>query len=175
MKPSGKICWLTVMILVLFFVTSGVMAANPTKDYLKDLQGRFARSAAGIIADRQTGLRWLESPDYAMNWNQAQAWIESLGKPWRTPTIDELKGIYLPQSARQGKPFTGIPALNLPLDQAFVNNSYMVWSVAKDASLAWYFGFYDGVEYWQPRDSSTWRFRALAVSPSMKKRNAGAK
>ncbi|MFZ2955400.1 MAG: DUF1566 domain-containing protein [Candidatus Ozemobacteraceae bacterium] len=161
-------CVVLLLGLGLVFLASAGVAASPTKQYLKELQSRFSRSSEGIISDQKTGLRWLESPDNAMTWVQAQAWIEGLGKPWRTPTIEELKGIYLPESARQGAPFAGLPALNLHLDKAFANNSYMVWSVAKDSSLAWYFGFYDGVEYWNPRDTTIWRFRALAVSPSGK-------
>ena len=162
-------------LFILFFVISMLFVslpgftANPSAKYLKELKaGRFTRTADGVIKDHKTGLQWKEGPDQSMNWLEAQTWIDGLGKPWRTPTIEELKGIYLSESARQGKPFVGLPALNLRLDPAFSNNSYMVWSVAKDSSLAWYFGFYDGAEYWYPRDASIWRFRTLAVCPAPK-------
>jgi hypothetical protein len=165
-----------VLVLAMTFLvafTATVFSGDPTKDYLKELSGRFARSPEGVITDRKTRLCWRESPDFAMTWNQAQTWIASLGKPWRTPTIDELKGIYVAQSARKGQPLAGLSQLDLRLDPVFVNNSYMVWSGANDAATAWYFGFYDGVEYWHPRDASIWRFRALAVAPSPKKAGKG--
>lgn len=169
MKQRSKCIIHSVVITVLVALCIPGFANSPTSDYLKELKGRFARTSEGTIHDCKTGLIWRESPDVAMTWNQAQAWIKSLGKPWRTPTIEELQGIYQAESTRKGQPLMGLPMLDLHLDPAFLNNSYMVWSKVKDSATAWYFGFYDGVAYWYHRDATIWRFRAFAVSPAAKK------
>lgn len=106
--------------------------------------GRFSRDAAGVITDHGTGLQWLEGPDEPSSWEMAQRWIGSLGEGWRTPTLPELSGIYLPDSERRG--IYGDP---LHLDQAFRRDAgYSLWSVERFDGTAWLYDFSRGYAHW---------------------------
>ncbi len=105
---------------------------------------RFTRDALGVITDSKTNLQWLEGPNRPSSWEDAQEWIQSLGGSWRTPTLAELEGIYLPESRRKG--IYGDP---LCLDYAFQRESgYSLWSVERYPGTAWMFDFSRGYAHW---------------------------
>ncbi len=142
---------------------------------------RFSRGADGIISDRQTNLQWLEGDDFPMGWYVAKAWVDSLGKGWRLPTVAELQGLYIASSSRQGATYTTVDPLGetqtmgpypLNLDPAFQRNSgYSIWSelASETESVtesAFYFAFRDGgFASIGPctRLTAGWGTRALAV------------
>lgn len=106
--------------------------------------GRFSRNAAGVITDHGTGLQWLEGPDEPSSWETAQRWISSLGDGWRTPSLPELSGIYLPDSERRG--IYGDP---LRLDPVFRRDAgYSLWSVERFDGTAWLYDFSRGYAHW---------------------------
>jgi hypothetical protein len=125
---------------------------------------RFTRDANGVITDSSTNLQWLEGPDQEVNWNKAQAWINSLGKGWRTPTRGELKGIYIANSTRMGGASGSSGPWNLRLDPVFLlDKAYRVWADSNDSSSAWIFFFGNAHEGWGYCDDSNWLYRAFAV------------
>lgn len=105
---------------------------------------RFERAADGVITDRRTGLQWLEGPDEPTSWEGAQRWIAGLGGGWRTPALDELEGLYLPDSERRG--LYGDP---LCLDPAFRRDAgYSLWSAERWDGTAWLYDFSRGYAHW---------------------------
>ncbi|OGR71880.1 MAG: hypothetical protein A2089_11830 [Elusimicrobia bacterium GWD2_63_28] len=119
-------------------LTHGAEPAAPGRE------ARFVRDADGVIKDNETGLEWLEGPDEPSSWEMAQEWISGLGGGWRTPTLAELAGIYLPDSERKG--VYGDP---LCLDPAFKRDSgYSLWSVERYHGTAWLFDFSRGYAHW---------------------------
>lgn len=105
---------------------------------------RFSRDQNGIISDSLTGLQWLEGPDLPTSWEQAQAWTASLSEGWRTPTLEELGRLYLPDSDRRG--IYGDP---LCIDKAFARESaYCLWSVERYPGTAWIYDFSRGYAHW---------------------------
>lgn len=128
---------------------------------------RFLRDANGVISDRETGLQWLEGPDQPTSWEQAQTWISGLGNDWRTPTLEELTAIYLPDSTRKGK--YGDP---LCLDPTFKRESgYALWSVARFDGTAWIYDFSRGYAHWIDTYYPGRFDRAVAVRKSRKELN----
>ncbi|MFZ2961447.1 MAG: DUF1566 domain-containing protein [Candidatus Ozemobacteraceae bacterium] len=126
-------------LLILFFsvgmvfVSLEVIAANPTTDYLKDLQsGRsFIRAADGVVTDSSTKLQWRISNEEIGNWYDAEKWIKSLGNGWRTPTLDELRAIYSP----------GEKATHC-LDKTFkAHEANTAWADTRDSKSVWTFNF----------------------------------
>ena len=120
--------------------------ADATARFLDELRSgpRFLRDGQGVISDRQTGLQWLEGPDHPTSWEQAQAWINGLGDGWRTPTLEELAALYLPDSSRRGT--YGDP---LCLDPAFERDSgYSLWSIERYDGTAWLYDFSRGYAHW---------------------------
>lgn len=137
----------------------GLYSLNPNRP-------RFVRSAKGVITDCSTQMKWMEGPDKAMNWNEAQEWIKNLGDRWRTPSIAELKDLFLANSRRAGDTNSSDAKglLYLCLDSAFqVNKRCWVWADFRDSSSAWIFSFYDGQKNWYSRDYSYWNHRAFAI------------
>ncbi len=68
-----------------------------TEVYLRDLYdgNRFIRDADSIITDKQTGLQWLEAPKEVRTWKKGQKWIKSLADGWRTPSLTELRTLFV--------------------------------------------------------------------------------
>jgi len=59
---------------------------------------RFIEYGNGIVKDNWTDLEWFPGPDKDTDWNETEAWVESLkfdGGGWRMPTLDELEGLYV--------------------------------------------------------------------------------
>ena len=129
--------------------------------------GRFTRDANGVITDSQTNLQWLEGSNQAITWNNAQTWINSLGNGWRTPTLEELKGIYIADSTRKGGVSGSSGPYFLRLDPAFqLENAYYVWSTENGSASAWLFGFDSGTSSFSRSSNETWwTYRAFAVRP----------
>ncbi|MBF0502453.1 MAG: DUF1566 domain-containing protein [Candidatus Riflebacteria bacterium] len=157
-------------------VASGVVSQPATATFAVSLTSgpkqktspaaRFSRDADGVITDGQTGLEWLEGPDRPTDWDQSQAWINGLGNGWRTPTRAELRGIYIADSNRQGRPSQGRGPWPLRLDPAFrLNCAYWTWAEARDASSAWALEFGSGDGMWNIREMTNWNFRGFAVRP----------
>ena len=117
-------------------------------------EGRFSRSEAGIVTDRQTGLQWQD--DYSDNGGEIEyaEWIDaitycenlSLGgyADWRLPNKRELLSIA--DRSRVN------PAINLVF-QSVVSSFY--WSSTTHADLteyAWGVNFYYGGSYYDDKD-----------------------
>jgi hypothetical protein len=121
---------------------------------VKPLQIRFTKANNGVITDSVTGLDWYVGPDHDNNWHQAKAWTENLtvaGGGWRMPTVPELKAIYQKGAAPNN------------MDPLFQTPGVWVWSgQLKDASFAWGFAFYNGLEGWHSLDYGYGR-QVLAV------------
>ena len=125
-----------------------------------DIENRFSRDENGVITDSQTNLQWLEGPEKPTSWKQAQAWIETLGNSWRTPTIKELSVLYLPDSKRKG--IYGDP---LCIDEAFASESaYSRWSTGNpDTNRAWMYDFSRGYAHKFDTNISGHYDQAIAV------------
>ena len=95
-----------------------------------------------IIYRSDTNLEWIVGPDEDMNWFQVNEWIKLLGPDWRFPTIEELRSIYKPNSGDRNM---------LP---EFKTTGWWIWSTRKNSSLAWFFYFRSGDEYWHSLDDS---------------------
>ncbi|MDP2167921.1 MAG: DUF1566 domain-containing protein [Thermodesulfovibrionales bacterium] len=110
----------------------------------------FKISNDGVITDSRTGLEWAPAPNKAMNWDEANQYVQSLslaGGGWRLPTRVELRGLY-----RSGKTGCGI-------GREFLNEGSAAWSSELDgSSYAWSFRVVDGNE-----SSDYSAARALAV------------
>ena len=105
---------------------------------VKSGPGRFTKDNNGVITDSVTGLDWYINPNPHNTWTQAKAWAENLtvaGGGWRLPTLNELKTLYQ----------KGASAVHM--DPLFQLPGAYVWSGdLKDASFAWGFAFYSGLE-----------------------------
>jgi hypothetical protein len=115
---------------------------------------RFAASPGGIVSDFETGLDWMVGPDRDMDWEEANAWISSLGEPWRMPSQTELQELM----------DAGITYESWGL---FENGGVWVWSTGTDSvSPQWLFDFDGHREGWfYPRSHATYE-RAFAVRRS---------
>jgi len=103
-----------------------------------------------IITDNTTGLEWLVGSDKDIDWNEAKAWVDSLGENWRLPTLNELQGMYS----------AGITSIDWG---SFQNTGSFVWSIqTKFIFSAWNFCFDDGLEYYTDRTDGS-NSRAFAV------------
>jgi hypothetical protein len=143
------------VLLMCLIIVSGngffVRANEPEK--------RFSLGDNGVITDHKTGLQWLEGPDKPCSWEKAQEWIQNLGEGWRTPTLKELKEIYLPESQRKG--LHGDP---LCIDPVFKRESaYSLWSVARNQETAWIFDFSRGYAHWIDPIFAGYYDRAVAI------------
>lgn len=79
---------------------------------------------------------WQVGPDVDTTWEEANAWVTSLGDGWRMPTIEELQALF-----EAGISFRDWGA--------FQNSGYRVWSAeTRDAISAWFFDFDQGIEDW---------------------------
>jgi Protein of unknown function (DUF1566) len=111
---------------------------GPTTAKTRTMQGRFTQAQGGVITDSVTGLEWYVNPNPNNTWHQAKAWAENLavaGGGWRLPNMMELKALYQ----------TGNSAVHM--DPLFKLPGAYVWSGdLKDASFAWGFAFYSGLE-----------------------------
>ena len=99
--------------------------------------GTFIAYATGVVYDKNTGLEWYAGPDRDTNWNDANAWVESLnvaGGGWRMPTKEELKTLY-----QKGAGTRNMTSL-------LKTTGWGVWSESRDSSSAWGFAFYGGYE-----------------------------
>ncbi|MFZ2955348.1 MAG: DUF1566 domain-containing protein [Candidatus Ozemobacteraceae bacterium] len=156
--------------VMLFFVIAMVLvslpgiAANPSAKYLKELQGeRFTRAADGIITDHKTGLQWKEGPDLDITWQETQTWIKNLGNGWRTPTREDLKGIFIAKTNRQSKD-TWSDMRPLHLDPAFLQDKGCVWAEWKNPTYAWTFSFRElGPDFCDNLFNARFNYRAYAV------------
>ena len=113
--------------------------------------GTFIAYATGVVYDKNTGLEWYAGPDRDTNWNDANAWVESLnvaGGGWRMPTKEELKTLY-----QKGAGTRNMTSL-------LKTTGWWVWSESRDSSSAWYFG--SGGASWFFRDYSYY-WRGFAV------------
>lgn len=76
---------------------AAVAPAPQTKDAAQSSNnGRFKRSASGVILDTSTNLEWFASVDLDYSSDMARAWAASLkeaGGGWRLPTRSELAGL----------------------------------------------------------------------------------
>jgi len=112
---------------------------QPTAE-VKPGQVRFTKANNGVITDSVTGLEWYVNPNPNNTWHQAKAWAENLavaGGGWRLPNMMELKALY----QKGASPVHIDPLFKLP--------GAWVWSGdLKDASFAWGFAFYSGLEGW---------------------------
>jgi len=93
--------------------------------------------ATGSQAAEETAIpTWQVGPDIDTTWEEANAWVASLGDGWRMPTIEELHALFE----------AGISFRNLG---AFQNSGYRVWSgETRDAISAWFVDFDQGIEDW---------------------------
>ena len=119
--------------------------------------GIYAVYVNGIVKDTKTGLEWKVGADKGTNWDEAQAWVQTLnldGGGWRMPTMDELEGLYK----------KGMGSYNMtPLLKATTAQYLWVWSgEAKGSSGAWFLSFGTGNRNWNSRDNSH-ATRAFAV------------
>jgi hypothetical protein len=129
------------------------MGRRPSKEELTGGTGGKSYNYPGIIT--VNGLQWYVGPDNDTNWDQANAWVNSLtvgGGGWRMPTMAELKGLY----------HKGMGSRNMPPE--FKTNGWWVWSGEQyGPSAAWLFVFdYGGHEYSSERSTSI-NGRAFAV------------
>lgn len=101
-----------------------------------DRDGHFVKYQNGIVFDEKTGLEWTASLDRDTNWNQAQAWVESLNLAgsggWRMPTIKELKTLYKKGTGEHNR------------TSLLKTSGYWVWSGKRKDSKAWGFNFSRG-------------------------------
>ena len=106
----------------------------------------YVAYANGIVRDTKTGLEWKTGPDQATDWDEARSWVQSLsldGGGWRMPSMDELEGLYMEGAGSRNM----TPLLK--------STGWNVWSgETKGSSIAWYFNFYGGDRFWDPRGSS---------------------
>jgi hypothetical protein len=111
---------------------------------VKPMQVRFTGAPNGVITDHATGLDWYVGPKPDNNWKEAKAWTENLtvaGGGWRLPDMMELKALY----QKGASPIHMDPLFQLP--------GAWVWSgQLHDASFAWGFAFYSGLEGWHSVD-----------------------
>jgi hypothetical protein len=108
-----------------------------------------SRGSSGIII--YNGLQWYEGPDRDTSWDQASAWVSSLGGGWRMPTRAELKGLY----------HEGMCERNIPWE--FKTTGWFIWSREQfGLSDAWGLNFFDGHEEYHIRSLSGDK-RAFAV------------
>lgn len=110
----------------------------------------------GEITDWQSNLVWKEGPDKDTSFNEAQAWIGSLGKGWRSPTREELRALFCRSDGGgvKGNMPSAFPKLG----------GTVVWADSNDSSTAWYVGFIYANVYSLSRDNSRFA-RAFAVRP----------
>lgn len=143
---------LSMMVLVFLIVWGRGYSQLSAEDKPKHL--RFSKAANGIISDSVTGLEWYVGPNTDNNWHEAKTWVENLsiaGGGWRMPTVPELKALYQ----------NGASPYNM--DPLFGTPGVWVWSgQLNDASTAWGFAFYNGLEGWHGLDYGYGR-QVLAV------------
>ena len=143
------------------------VASDPTASYMRDLYDgpRFSRDSNGVIFDHKTGLQWLEGPDVAVNWYKAQEWVGGLKDGWRSPTVDEMSGIYIPNSNRMGGVSeTGKGPYPLMLDPVFkLDKAYSVWCEPCQKGTAFVFLCSWGDAYESLCEMTRWPYRAFAV------------
>ncbi len=94
--PSEPYLWAEVS------VSTNALAATPQPSPTPQPSGaRYAVGECGGVRDLQTALLWKLGPNKTMTWDETRVWVASLGtcngKPWRMPTIGELRTIYDPQ------------------------------------------------------------------------------
>ena len=126
--------------------------------------GRYTKTANGVITDSRTGLQWFIGPDKGTNWYDAKKWVEGLsvaGGGWRMPSPSELKGISQ-KGARNSTPKC------LPL--IFNTTGFWVWSgKTRDSTTAWGLNFQVCGEGWGNRQADNYDFvRAFAVRAAPK-------
>jgi hypothetical protein len=98
--------------------------------------GRYVAFGNGVVVDTKTGLEWMAGPDRDMTWDEANAWVRSLGTDgggWRLPTITELKSLFQRNMGHRNM----TPLLK--------TNGWSVWSgEGKDTASRWAFRFQFG-------------------------------
>jgi hypothetical protein len=116
-------------------------------------------NGGGLIYDtgQETPITWLDAKsNTTMNWDQAVAWVKTLGEGWRLPNYDEVKGqgemdvLYkeLGNGVSQdgGGTFTSGPFQNLKagkLDEYWYGTDYSVLEPSPGLFPdAWFFSFY---------------------------------
>jgi hypothetical protein len=108
--------------------------------------GIFIGYDNSVVYDTNSGFEWLAGPDKDTTWYNAKKWVKSLamdGRLWRMPTKKELRTLY--KKKRGTRNMT--PLLN--------TTGWFVWSDdTNDNSLAGYFNFGHGSEYWISRSHS---------------------
>jgi len=65
-----------------------------------------------IITDNVTNLQWIVGADVDTDWNEAKAWVDSLGGDWRLPSMNELADLY----------YSGIRCIDLGI------SGFCIWS-----------------------------------------------
>ncbi|MFZ2960235.1 MAG: hypothetical protein WA705_25415 [Candidatus Ozemobacteraceae bacterium] len=131
----------SMFLLVIFVAVTLVGIAATPEDlgisYFKELSGgdRFIKGPCGVITDRQTKLQWMPGPNKEVDWNTAQAWINKLGKGWRTPSFQEVNRL-LYQSEYKGETDFGRGRPEMPKIFGFTRPVMFIWLNKRDASTA---------------------------------------
>lgn len=153
-----------------FFIVSGIGAngtKSPVSGEVSAKPARFIRNPDGIITDSLTNLQWLEGPDQPLTWNDVQNWLGLLGSGWSIPSREQLSGIYLSESSRQGgtSPDGVDGPYALHLDPAFIgDSSYRVWN-ASGSEAGWAYSFVSPGDARYGPSESIWFIRGFAVRP----------
>ena len=123
---------------------------------------RFTAYDDGTVLDTRTGLMWMAKDNGAdINWKGAKSYCENYRgggyTDWRTPTQDELAGLY-----NEAKTYRSARGYDVHLTELIRLTCFVLWASETRGSEAAMFTFTYGQRLWNPTSDSV-NGRALPV------------